>query len=255
VGAGVYESHGSKETLENVHFTCGRTEGGWPWPLGQTHHGLWPIKAKRTPCLVSVHTQSSSLPSFISLSVSLCVSVCVLVFLSVFVSAVVVCCVVLCCVKKSAFCKGKYKRPQEPASGCGRRKERVRGEGKEIPSFQLCPYYFYHGAEQLGGGQNVSYSPSFFFLPLCLLAVFENFLALFFFVPLVGPLCGNRSCGKNLASPGGNEREREREREREEHPGCRRWTWHGIGRETAFWNSGRFCSSFWIYVKVASLGS
>jgi len=141
-------------------------------------------------------------------------------------------------VKKSAFCKGKYKRPQEPASGGGRTKEGVRGEGKEIPSFQLCANYFCHGAEQLGGGQNVSCSSSFFFLPLCLLAVFENFRALFFFVPLVRPLCGNRSCGKNLASPGGNERERE------EHPGCRRWTWRGIGREAAFWNSGRFAVLF-----------
>jgi hypothetical protein len=87
-------------------------------------------------------------------------------------------------VKKSAFCKGKYKRPQETVSGGGRRKEGVRGELKEISSFQLCAYYFCHGAEQLGGGQNVSYSPSFFFLPLCLLAVFENFRAFFFLCPL-----------------------------------------------------------------------
>jgi hypothetical protein len=71
-----------------------------------------------------------------------------------------------------------------------------------------------------------------------LLAVFENFHALFFFVPLVRPLCGNRSCGKNLASPGGNERERERSIRDVE--GGVAW----IGRETAFWKSGRFAVLF-----------
>jgi hypothetical protein len=82
VGGGVgMEVIDPKKPLKMVHFTCGRTEGGWAWPLGQTHHGLWPIKAKRTPCLVSVHTQSSSLP-FLHLSVAVFVSVSVCACLS-----------------------------------------------------------------------------------------------------------------------------------------------------------------------------